>query len=171
MSRGFLFVHGLPGAGKTSLCRCLSQSRDDVFFADTRSSPAWGSDHMWKICADLYIEGGGDRWLVTDAMAARRSGRDRLVARTLHYLEENAGVSFDSTHIVFLQDPGSDVLSGRRKRSVEEYEALRRTMELGSATYDYTSVECAPGEAVESISLRFSRLIDSWSAGHGPSGP
>lgn len=162
MRRTFLLLHGLPGVGKTTLCRIFSELRSDFFYADMAAHADFRNRAMWEICATEYIAHGLSKSLITDAWAPKIGFRDRFVSRVQEAIRDNSSVGFDCARIVYLSEDDDALLSSRRNRSPEEYSALREEIEVGSKNYSYHFFDSVPGESAEDRAVRFSRCLDRW---------
>lgn len=148
-----LLIHGLPGAGKTTLCRRMAESRDDLFYVDLGKHPDFRQRPMIDICIEQYRQQGAGRSLLSEGYLPKMAARDRLADKML------SGCGLERAVIVGLDETDMDFLALRRNRSSEEYEALRREVEFGSKRHDYIHYSSSPGER-DSVDERAQRLTD-----------
>lgn len=132
----FRLIYGLPGAGKTSLCREIIGLRDDVFFADMGASPDFGEKSMFKVCAELFLNAGEEKHLLTEACLPQLATRDAFVTNVLSYVKEKSGVVFDDVLLIYL-DEDPERLCLRRRRTIEEYSDMKSKIKEGSKLYDH----------------------------------
>jgi len=133
-ARKFRLIYGLPGAGKTSLCRGLIGLRDDVFFADMGASPDFGEKSMFKVCAELFLNAGEEKHLLTEACLPQLAIRDAFTANVLSYIKEQSGVVFDDVLVSYL-DENPERLCLRRRRTAQEYSEMKSKIQEGSKLY------------------------------------
>lgn len=166
---GLVLIHGLPGAGKSSLCRELDQMLDGVYYADAGQHPDFRSRSMSRICADMYEANGAGRSLLIEGVCAAREGRDALVSQVISRVEQCTGIGFVNPRIIFL-DESLPVLASRRNRSEHEYRELRASVSIGSRAYRYTIYSCAPGQS-ESVQERAQNFVSMMPSECGTTAP
>ncbi len=132
----FRLIYGLPGAGKTSLCRELIGLRDDIFFADMGASPDFGEKSMFKVCAELFLNAGEEKHLLTEACLPQLAIRDGFVTNVLSYVKEQSGTVFDDVLVIYL-DEDPERLHLRRRRTAQEYSDMKSKIQEGSKLYKH----------------------------------
>lgn len=152
-----LLIHGLPGAGKTTLCRRLAESRHDLYYVDLGKHPDFRQRPMIDICIDQYRLHGAGRNLLSEGYLPKMAARDKLADRML------SGCDLERAVIVGLDETDMDFLARRRNRSSGEYEALRSEVEFGSKRHAYIHYLSLPEER-DSVDERVRRLSDLVSA-------
>ena len=139
MERKIVLLHGLPGAGKSTLARGVSTRLDDLYYADIASSPDFRRKAMYSLFAHLYDRYGEDRSLIIEGVLPKRAYRDSLITKLMDRAAPRQ--PFDSAIIIHIAVELT-ILSSRRNRSVAEYEKLAQEMELGSAKFAYVTFHC-----------------------------
>lgn len=138
----FVLIHGLPGAGKTTLCNQLAQMRDKTFFANIGSSPEFRQTPMHSICANLILENPDHDCLVTEACLPEASVRDRFVTNILTNVESASGRKYDHMLIILLNE-SIERLTKRRNRGQDEYTLLKNQIQTSSRKYRYLIYDAA----------------------------
>ncbi len=135
-ARRFRLIYGLPGAGKTTLCRELIGQNDDVFFADIGASSDFGGKSMFRVCAELFMNEGAEKHLLTEACLPRMTGRDKFVTNVLTCIKEESGITFNDVLVIYIdEDPNRLCL--RRKRTAQEYTDMKAGIQPGSKIYKH----------------------------------
>ena len=138
--KAFILMHGLPGVGKTTVCRQLAEACRDLQYVDLGKDPDFGKRPMLEICVDRYRASGQDRNLLTEGHLPKMASRDHLVRNVL------SACGFDRALIVGLDEADMDFLATRRNRTSAEYASLRDDTEFGSRKFDYIRYTSSPNE-------------------------
>ena len=154
MARDFVLLHGLPGSGKSSVCRCLMR-KTGWFYANIGAAADFVKVPMPAICSRLYLENGAGAPLITEGFMQSRVVRDRFVTCVRDILSQS-GVFLIRPLIIFWDEPDLRTLAKRRNRTVEEYEQLQKETEIGSRQYEYTIYKCG----TETLEERADRILD-----------
>ena len=141
MKRGFFLFHGLPGVGKTALCKQLAATMPNMFFANLAASPDFKKMPMRSICVSMYGGAPSGSSLITEGVLPTISSRDKLVNSVLSGIRASYDISFDVVGIVFIRESDWMFMSKRRNRSAEEYRRANETMQPGSADFEYIVYE------------------------------
>lgn len=108
---------------------------------------------MIDICIDEYRQYGAGRNLLSEGYLPKMAARDRLADKML------LGCGLGRAVIIGLDESDMVFLAGRRNRSSEEYEVLRREVEFGSKRHDYIHYLSSPEER-DSVDERVRRIAD-----------
>jgi len=146
-------MHGLPGAGKTTVCRKLTERCAGIYYVDLGNSPDFRHRPIAEICIEQYRAHGDGRNLITEGFLPKTAARDRLASTIV------AECGLDRALIVGLDETDMAFLSTRRNRSSEEYELKRKEIEFGSRRHEYLHYISTPDER-GSVEERARRLVE-----------
>lgn len=159
--RLFVLMHGLPGVGKTTACRKLSELCADLFYADMGAHPEFRKRSMMEICAELYVRNDCRGSLITEGVFLTKQHRDGFIEYVSSTIGAQCGVTFDRRLIVYLRETDMAFMSRRRRnRTPEEYRTLLDSIETGSDVADYVVYDSMPGERDE-LTARVSGLLNA----------
>jgi hypothetical protein len=145
MEPAIVLLHGLPGAGKTTVSRLIAEASSDFLFVDLGSHPEFRDRPMYEICEEEYLAKGDGKSLITEGVLGGKSGRDRFVSKLIEGTAETEHPLVGGL-IVFLDEGDLEVLAGRRNRKVEYYAEMRAEIEEGSEDFDYVHYRPRPDE-------------------------
>jgi hypothetical protein len=140
MKRLLILLHGLPGAGKSTLARGVAELLPDLYYADVSSYPGFRVRPMSTLCSEFYDLYGRGQSLITEGVLPTASYRDTLVSKLMDHVR--GSTPFDSA-VILRVVVDLDVLSSRRKRSRSEYEKMAARVQPGSTKFDYHTFEAA----------------------------
>src|SRR5690606_41562927 len=123
MKRLMILLHGLPGAGKSTLARGVASSIDGLYYADLGAHPDFGKRSMIELCVELYDQNGIGRSLLTEGVFRSTSSRDSFVRHVVRHAQQRH--PFDAA-IIFRLVVDLEVLTSRRNRSLADYEKIDR---------------------------------------------
>jgi GTPase SAR1 family protein len=129
-----LVLYGLPGAGKTTLCRALA---DHGFcYADITQHPLWDEKTVpyWRMAFEMYQQNGNGNGFLTEGVLGDRARRDHFVDRIWKKL--GAENRFEKPLIIHVKECISILDSRRPGRN-------RRSLKNGGQTASYSELEAA----------------------------
>lgn len=132
-----IVLHGLPGVGKTTVCRELDERYPELFYADIGASSEMGEKPMFEICISLFGRAGPGQSLLTEGVLLKRRYRDKFIAEVIRGVKKTYQVDLVSPCVIYVNERDMDFLSTRRNRSVEDYLAMYNELETGSRDFDY----------------------------------
>ena len=156
MARDFVIIHGLPGAGKTSLCKLLAE-KTGGFYANIGAAEDFRKAPMAEVCARLLLTSDAHLPFFTEGVCPNPTARDTFIYKVITILS-NRNIIINNPLIVFLDEPIT-TLACRRNRSSEAYAEYFKEMEFGSKKYDYKVYTCE-GEGLEERLARIMPLLD-----------
>jgi adenylate kinase family enzyme len=167
MNISLFVIHGLPGAGKTTLCTALAKAMPSIFFADIGAEMRSTGRRMVDLITERYRNEGARRSLLTEGVLPRRRPRDKFVERLIADLSLEHGITFSGSLVAFL-DENVELMSRRRNRSADEYREMRVGLQTGSSRHEYLIYDAARLDGGD-LAIRcenFVKLFSSW-AGDG----
>ena len=153
-----ILVHGLPGAGKTTLCRSAAERFKRLGYVNLAVHPQFGTLSMADICAEMAGDLVDVDIIITEGMLSKVSQRDRFMQTAISKICDRGHFSDVEGAIVFL-DENPENLVQRRARSIEDYLALKEAVETGSHRFQYVRFESA-GDDVEARVKKFGSLLE-----------
>lgn len=145
-------IHGLPGCGKTTLCRRLAERFAGYQYVDLGMNPQFRKQPMMDLCIQEYRSDGAAGNLVTEGYLPKLGVRDRMATGIL------SGCGLDKALIIGLDELDMDLLASRRNRSAADYELMRGDIEFGSIKHAYVHYSSMPGQR-ETVDERLDRIM------------
>jgi hypothetical protein len=145
--KSFVVIYGLPGAGKTSLCKWLADS-GEFFYANLGEDPRFGQGmSMWRLALDLYETNGGGKAFITEGVLGTRENRDRFAENIWRKINGRKGLTFAAPVFFLLKESLATLNQRRPSRSVDAYQELEDKLEIGSDKFQHfvLDVEQNPG--------------------------
>lgn len=136
----FVFVHGLPGAGKSTLCRETASRFSDIHYVNLAQHPEFGVKSMPDICVEMVLGLDDAKIILTEGVFSKAGSRDRFMETVISALSFRAQRYSDVTGVVVFLDEATENLAKRRNRSREDYQALRNEVETGSRKFKHVTL-------------------------------
>jgi predicted ATPase len=168
-----LVLYGLPGAGKTTLCRALGEH--GFFYADMTQHPLWAEKTVpyWRMALEQYLQHGQNQPFLTEGVLAHRYRRDYFADRIWRKLGGEA--RFLSPIIVHLAESITTLDDRRPWRNrkhiksggeTSSYQDLAAQQETGSDLFRHVEL---PGDKYRSVEERVGWILRMVS--NSPAGP
>jgi GTPase SAR1 family protein len=154
----FIIFHGLPGSGKTTLCKRMIQDFPErYYYVNIGGHPDFRKRPMTEICASDYVLNGAGRDLITEAVLEKSAAK--FASAVSSNVRKESGIEFEKVDI-FLLDCDVNVLATRRSRTADEYRALRErmTVQSGGGKFNYHTLGVG-ADPVEKIVDRVRLLL------------